>query len=161
MATPERVLRFSGVYHRKEGVSEEEFHRFSRDHAIRSAKIHQKYGVLKYQVAYNSSSTQKLAQSLKFPYQINKHDLELEYYVKDPAVVHAIAKDEEFRALHEESMSYVNHETAKATLTWIEVYLQDGKMFNIGSEGESLYPSIAEMSNIEPSAEPLAKYHSP
>lgn len=50
MAKPERVLRMSGSYHRKEGVSEEEFHRFSRYHAVKCAKIHEKYGILKYQI---------------------------------------------------------------------------------------------------------------
>lgn len=50
MAKLERVLRMSGSYHRKDGVSEEEFHRFSRHHAVACAKIHQKHGILKYQI---------------------------------------------------------------------------------------------------------------
>lgn len=51
MAKPERVLRLFGSYYRKEGVSEEDLHEFmSRRHGVESAKIHEKYGILKYQM---------------------------------------------------------------------------------------------------------------
>jgi len=46
-----RVLRMAGSYYRKEGVSEEAFHAFSSgDHAIKAAAIHERYGILRYQV---------------------------------------------------------------------------------------------------------------
>lgn len=51
MAKPERVLRLSGSYFRTEGLSEEEFYNFmSRRHGVECAKIHEKYGILKYQM---------------------------------------------------------------------------------------------------------------
>ena len=51
MATPTRVLRLTGSYYRNEGVSEEEFHKFmSTDHGVKSAAIHEKYGILRYQL---------------------------------------------------------------------------------------------------------------
>lgn len=51
MAKPERVLRLSGIYHRAEGMSEKEFHDFlSHRHGVECAKIHEKYGILKYQM---------------------------------------------------------------------------------------------------------------
>lgn len=51
MAKAERVLRISGTYYRKEGISEKEFHDFlSYRHGVESAKIHEKYGILKYEM---------------------------------------------------------------------------------------------------------------
>lgn len=80
MAKAERVLRLSGTYYRKEGISEKEFHDFlSYRHGVECAKIHEKYGILKYQMAFNSTSTQGLAKSMKLPYKVNDHDLEIEY----------------------------------------------------------------------------------
>ncbi|KAI1464435.1 uncharacterized protein F4812DRAFT_443399 [Daldinia caldariorum] len=159
MAKPERVLRLSGSYHRKDGVSEEEFHRFSRHHAVACAKIHQKYGILKYQIAYSSSSAQELAKSMKTPYKVNDHDLEIEYYFKDVATLLAVSADQEFKDLHLESEPYVRHDTATVTLTWIEVYLEDGKVVNVSPEGESLFPSFAELSDIKITEESVAKYY--
>ncbi|KAI0473628.1 hypothetical protein GGR56DRAFT_676111 [Xylariaceae sp. FL0804] len=167
MTKTERVLRLSGRYHRKDGVTEADFHNFSRYHAITYAKIHEKYGTLKYQIACSSSSAQALAENLNTPYRVNEHDLEIEYYFKDVANLHAVSADEEFRALHLEAKPYVRHDTATITLTWVETYLEDGKLVNVGADGESLYPSFTELSNmeaselfdIEASEQPVAKYH--
>ncbi|KAI0869398.1 hypothetical protein GGS24DRAFT_512122 [Hypoxylon argillaceum] len=158
MAKPERVLRMSGSYHRKEGVSEEEFHRFSRYHAVKYAKIHERYGILKYQIAYSSSTAQALAQSMTTPYHVNTHDLEIEYYFKDVATLLAISGDQEFKELYLESEPYVDHTTAKVTLTWIETYVENGKMVNT-EEGQSLYGSLAELADIQGSEKPVEQYY--
>ncbi|KAI1100053.1 hypothetical protein F4804DRAFT_58544 [Jackrogersella minutella] len=160
MAKPERVLRLSGSYHRKEGISEKDFHDFlSYRHGVECAKIHAKYGILKYQMAFNTSATQGLAQSMKLPYKLNHHDLEIEYYFKDVASLLAVSGDEDFKALHVECEPYVNLETTTITLTWIEVYLEDGELVNIDSEGKSLQPSFEEMSDIKVSDKPVSKYY--
>jgi hypothetical protein len=63
MATtrPPRVLRMAGSYFRKEGVSEEAFHAFcSGDHAIKAAAIHERYGILSYQVVSRVGKASRL-----------------------------------------------------------------------------------------------------
>lgn len=51
MAKPERVLRLSGRYQRSPDKSEEEFHDFlSHRHGVECAKIHERHGILKYQM---------------------------------------------------------------------------------------------------------------
>jgi hypothetical protein len=48
---PQRILRLTGSYSKLDGVSEADFHHFiSTDHAVKSAKIHERYGILKYQL---------------------------------------------------------------------------------------------------------------
>ncbi|KAI0162089.1 hypothetical protein GGR57DRAFT_453112 [Xylariaceae sp. FL1272] len=96
---------------------------------------------------------------MKTPYKVNNHDLEIEYYFKDIATLLAVSADDEFKALHLESEPYVRHDTATVTLTWIEVYLDNGKLVNLDSEGQSLYPSFAELADIKGSQEPVAKYY--
>jgi len=45
--------------------------------------------------ACNSLSTQKLAESLNPPYKVNKYDLKIEYYVKDPETLLAVLANPE------------------------------------------------------------------
>ncbi|KAL1616302.1 hypothetical protein SLS56_011466 [Neofusicoccum ribis] len=153
MAVPERILRLSGSYCRKDGVSEEDFHRFmSTDHAVKCAKIHEKYGILKYQLA-------PLANSLKLPWPTDEHDVIIEYYFKDVSSLLNISADEDFKALHVECEPFIRMDTTIITLTWIEVYLEDGKIVNIDSEGKSLQPSFAEQSRIELATKAADKYY--
>jgi hypothetical protein len=46
-----KVLRLAGSYYKLPEVSEEDFHAFiSADHAVKAAKIHERYGILHYQL---------------------------------------------------------------------------------------------------------------
>ena len=49
--------------------------------------------------AFSSASTRGLAESMKLPYKVNDHDLEIEYYFKDVASLLALSADEDFKAL--------------------------------------------------------------
>ncbi|KAI0539595.1 hypothetical protein GGR58DRAFT_524361 [Xylaria digitata] len=148
MPGPGPILRISGLYHRKEEVPEEKFHAFCRDYAIKVARIHEKYGTLKYQIACTSSSYKALAQGLETPNLPSTHDLEVEYYFKDVATFTSVCADKELEVLRNTSESYIYRDTARITIAWIEVYLDDGKMVNVDDEGGSLYPSFAELSDI-------------
>ncbi|ROW18109.1 hypothetical protein VPNG_00187 [Cytospora leucostoma] len=160
MAKPERVLRVTGSYYRTEGLSEEEFYEFiSRRHGAECAKIHEKYGILKYQLAFNTTSTRALLSSLKLPYGIDDHDLQIEYYFKDVSSLLAVSADEEFANLHIEATPYVRLDETTVTLAWIEVYLEDGKLVNIDAQGKSLQPSFAEQSDIQIAEKPADKYY--
>ena len=109
--------------------------------------------------AFNTSETQALVNSMKLPYQVNDHDLEIEYYFKDVASLLPVSADEDFKALHVEAVPYIRMETTKITLTWIEVYLEDGKLVNIDSQGKSAQPSFEELSDIKLSEKPASKYY--
>ncbi|KAI0193881.1 hypothetical protein F4808DRAFT_354542 [Astrocystis sublimbata] len=160
MAKAERVLRIAGTYYRKPGLSEKEFHDFlSYRHGVECAKIHERYGILKYDMAFNTESTRALGKSMKLPYKLNDHDLQIEYYVKDVSSLLAISGDEGFRALHVECEPYVDIATTTVTVSWVEVYLENGKLVNIDGEGKSLQPSFEELADIKVSGEPVSKYY--
>lgn len=61
--------------------------------------------------------------------------------------------------MHVECEPYVDLETTTVTLTWIEVYLEDGKLVNVDSEGKSLQPSFEELSDIKVADKPVSKYY--
>ncbi|KAK8133685.1 hypothetical protein PG984_005697 [Apiospora sp. TS-2023a] len=159
MAKPERVLRLSGRYQRSQDKSEEEFHDFlSHRHGVECAKIHEKYGILKYQMAFNTTKTRGLAESMQLPYPVNSHDMEIEYYFKDVQSLLDVSGDEGFKALHAECEPYVDLATTSVTLTWVEVYLEEGRLVNVDAAGKSMQPSFAELNDIE-EAGPVAKYY--
>lgn len=61
--------------------------------------------------------------------------------------------------MHVEATPYARLDKTTITLTWIEVYLEDGKLVNIDAGGKSLQPSFAEQSDIQIAEKPAAKYY--
>lgn len=96
---------------------------------------------------------------MKLPYPIDDHDLIIEFYFKDVDALLAISADDDFKALHIECDPYLKLDQTTVTATWIEEYLDDGKLVNISPEGKSLQPSFAELSNIELADKPVSKYY--
>lgn len=96
---------------------------------------------------------------MKLPYSIDNHDLQIEYYFRDVSSLLAVSDDEGFKALHVEATPYVRLDETTVALNWVEVYLQGGKLVNIGADGQSLQPSFAEQCDIEASDKPAGKYY--
>lgn len=96
---------------------------------------------------------------MKLPYPVNNHDMEIEYYFKDVESLLRVSADEGFKALHVECEPYVDLATTTVTLTWVEVYLEDGRLVNVDAAGKSTQPSFAELNNIGESDKPVAKYY--
>ncbi|KAJ6785631.1 hypothetical protein PWT90_00504 [Aphanocladium album] len=157
---PQRVLRLTGSYTRKEGFSEAEFHKFmSPQHATKGAKIYTKYGILKYQLAFSAASTRAVGTSLKLPWSIDEHDVIIEYYYKDIEQMLAISGDNDFKAMHVECEPYINMDNTVISITWVEVFIEDGKLANINSAGETVHAPF-EVSFVMSVAErPADKYY--
>lgn len=96
---------------------------------------------------------------MKLPYTIDDHDMQIEYYFRDVNSLLAVSADEQFTALHVEAAPYARLDKTTVALTWIEVYLEDGKLVNIDEHGKSTQPSFAEQSSIEAAEKPAAKYY--
>ncbi|EPE33801.1 Dimeric alpha+beta barrel [Glarea lozoyensis ATCC 20868] len=159
-STSPRVLRMAGSYYRKDGVSEEAFHAFcAGDHAIKAAKIHERYGILSYQVAFSTASTRAVTASLGLPWKIDDHDLIIEYYFRSIADLLAISGDADFKALHVDAMDFITIDNTTVSLTWVETYLKDGRLTNVGEDGKSMYQSFAELSALDMSDKFASKYY--
>lgn len=96
---------------------------------------------------------------MKLPYIIDKHDVQIEYYFRDVSSLLAVSADEDFKALHIEATPFVRLDETTVLLNWVEVYLEDGKLVNIGADGKSLQPSFEEQSDIQVSEKPADKYY--
>ncbi|RHZ60656.1 hypothetical protein CDV55_104181 [Aspergillus turcosus] len=160
MSETQKVLRLAGSYYKLDHVSEEEFHRFiSQDHAVKAAKIHERHGILHYQLAFGSSQTRELAKGLQLPWKIDDHDVTIEFYFTDVSALLAVSADQDFKDLHVDTEKFIRLDATTISVTWIEVYLKDGKIVNIDSEGKSLQPSFAERSVIALPEKPADKYY--
>ncbi|KAF7169814.1 hypothetical protein CNMCM5623_002426 [Aspergillus felis] len=155
-----KVLRLAGSYYKLPEVSEEDFHAFiSSDHAVKAAKIHEKYGILHYQLAIGTSHTRELAYGLKLPWKIDDHDVTIEYYFTDVSALLAVSADEEFKALHVDAEKFVRLDATTVAVTWVEVFLKDGKLVNIGPDGKSQHPPFAKRIDFALPDKPAAKYY--
>lgn len=96
---------------------------------------------------------------MKLPYAIDDHDMTIEYYFRDVSSLLAVSGDERFKALHAEGTPYVRLDQATVAISWVEVYLEDGKLVNIGPDGKSTQPSFAEQSDVKISDRPAEKYY--
>lgn len=96
---------------------------------------------------------------MKLPYIIDKHDLQIEYYFRDVSSLLAVSADEDFKALHIEATPFVRLDETTVALNWVEVYLEGGKLVNVGEDGKSMQPSFAEQSDIQVSEKPADKYY--
>ncbi|KAI9035220.1 EthD domain-containing protein [Aspergillus affinis] len=159
-----KVLRLAGSYYKLPEVSEEDFHSFmSNDHAVKAAKVHEKYGTLHYQLhrakAIGNSHTRELAHGLKLPWKIDDHDVTIEFYFTDVSTLLAVSADEEFKALHVDSENFVRLDATTVAVTWVEVFLKDGKLVHISPDGKSQHPPFAERIDFVLPEKPAAKYY--
>jgi hypothetical protein len=128
MSEPQKVLRLAGSYYKLDHVSEEEFHNFiSRDHAVKAAKIHERHGILHYQLvgipvpwseswrrhaltptqALGSSQTRELAKGLQLPWKIDDHDVTIEFYFTNVSALLAVSADQDFKDLHVDTEKFI------------------------------------------------------
>lgn len=79
---------------------------------------------------------------------VRDHDFQVEFYLRDPAVLARIGADPEFQALQKTEGPYVSSIHVEAGLGWIETYMQDGKVVNLTDDGKPCYLDWATMSAV-------------
>jgi len=70
-----------------------------------------------------------------------------------------ISSDQDFKDLHVDVEPYLRMDATTISVTWVEVFVEDGKIVNIGPDGKSLQPSFQELSTITMSDKPADKYY--
>lgn len=96
---------------------------------------------------------------MKLPYSVDDHDFQIKYYFRDVSSLLRVSADEDFKAPHVEATPWSASDQTTVALTWVEVYLEGGKLVNVGADGESLQSSFAEQSDIRASDRPADKYY--
>ena len=75
---------------------------------------------------------------------IDQHDMTVELYLPGIATLKAIASDPEFASFSELEELYISRRHVVASLGWVEVYVQDGRVVGIDGEGNSAYSPYTE-----------------
>lgn len=74
---------------------------------------------------------------------IDQHDMTVELYFRDMSTLRAIASDPTFASFHHLEEPYISRKHVVATLGWVEVYIEDGKVVNLTEDGTPTYSSYA------------------
>ncbi|KAK1979517.1 hypothetical protein LZ30DRAFT_596736 [Colletotrichum cereale] len=146
-----RLLRMTVGHYRNPEVNEEDFHRWvTEEHAARAAKLHAKNGVEGFSVVLSPQSFREVATHFVSksgsPLTVRDHDAQVVYLFRDMDTFYKGAADLEFQALRAEEEPYISQSGAEISFGWIEDYVKDGQVVNIGQDGKPTYPNFKELS---------------
>ena len=68
----------------------------------------------------------------------------VELYARDLATLRAIANDPVRATFPEKEAPYLSNRHVVASLAWVEVFVKDNKVINIGEDGGSAYRPVFE-----------------
>ena len=80
-------------------------------------------------------------------FTISDHHVQVEYYMRDMDAVYAVAADPEFQVLHGEEGPFVSRLHIVASVGWVEVYVENGRVVNL-VEGRPTYPEFVVMADV-------------
>lgn len=167
MSTKERLLRLTLAHYRKDGCSERDCHFFGTiAHAKEVATLHSSKGLILYhqvrsavscfgmmlKMALQVFSTkdtrgalERFKSELGAEWSIEDHDFTVELYVRDIETLRAIAYDPIRQTFPEKEAPSLSERHVVASLAWVEVFVQEGRIVGLGEDGVSAYkPSFDE-----------------
>ncbi|KAI1809824.1 hypothetical protein GGS20DRAFT_595532 [Poronia punctata] len=147
----QRLLRMTLAHYKSEDCSEEEMHRFvTEDHAVHAAKLHARHGIEAYQIAFTPKScrdaSRELNEKLGSPWVVRDFDVQVEFYFRDMSTLPELAADPDFKALQAMEGPIVSRLHVEHTLGWVERYIENGKIINVGEDGKPMYPKFSALS---------------
>jgi hypothetical protein len=79
-------------------------------------------------------------------WNLDTHDVTVEFYCRDLAQVLKVIADPDFQALRADEEPWIDDHKrrggAGASVAWVEVYVEDGKVVNIDEDGKPEYGSL-------------------
>ncbi|KAF4215747.1 hypothetical protein CNMCM6805_003333 [Aspergillus fumigatiaffinis] len=78
---------------------------------------------------------------------IDDHDVTIEFYFRSFAELNRVNSDPEFQALQASEEPFVNRIRTVASLSWVEKYVDEGKVVNIVDD-KSTYPSYDKLLDL-------------
>ncbi|KAJ5100444.1 hypothetical protein N7456_006496 [Penicillium angulare] len=154
MATPNqtpRLIRLTIKLYKGETRQGGEGHDFARDYVVKAAKLHAKHGIYKYQQCYSPPAYRTFADDMNRRnnrgWVIDDHDVTIEFYFRSFAELNKVNSDPEFQALQASEEPFVNRVHTVVSLSWVESYVDEGKLVNIVDE-KSTYPPYEELLDL-------------
>ncbi|KAJ5711084.1 hypothetical protein N7488_005240 [Penicillium malachiteum] len=150
MSTNERLLRLTLAHYRKDGCSERDCHFFGTiAHAKEVATLHTSKGLVLYHQVFSTKDTrdglERFKSELGAEWSIEDHDFTVELYVRDLDTLRTIAYDPIRQTFPEKEAPYLSERHVVASLAWVEVFVQEGRVVGLNEDGVSAYePSFEE-----------------
>lgn len=87
---------------------------------------------------------QGLNERLGGKWTVNSHDVVVEFYVRDLAAVEGIINNPDFQKLKSEEAPWIDAERVPigASLGWVEVYLEHGKVVHVTEDEKPAYGKL-------------------
>ncbi|ORY71789.1 uncharacterized protein BCR38DRAFT_331970 [Pseudomassariella vexata] len=144
-----RLLRMTVAHYRQPHVSEEDFHRWvTEQHAVRAAKLHAKNGIEGFSIYFAPKPFRDMTAELNAkrgrPWVVRDYDAQVEFFFRDMETFYKGASDPDFQALQAEEEPFISSIHAEISIGWIETYVSDGKVVNIGEDDKPNYPAFQE-----------------
>ncbi|KAI7773685.1 hypothetical protein LA080_010070 [Diaporthe eres] len=146
-----RLLRLTIAHYRQQDVDERDFHRWvTEGHAALSAKLHARNGVEGFSVFFNPKSFRDFTAQLNMqrgsPWVVRDYDVHVEYLFRDMSTLYKGLQDPEFQVLVAQEGPWISPIHAEVSLGWVETYISEGQVVNIGADGKPSYPGFEELS---------------
>lgn len=144
-----RLLRMAISLYRNPGRTAPEAYDYAvNNFAIQAAKIHAKHGILGYNQVFTPLSVRQTMEEMNRRrnrnWVVDDHDMTVEFYFRSFAELAKVTNDPDFQRLQTEEEPYINRTHTVCTLGWVETYVENGQVVNVGQDDRSLYGSWEE-----------------
>lgn len=95
-----------------------------------------------YNTELTRGAVEDFRNALGADWEIQRHDLTVELYVRDLGTLRSIASDPEFATFHHLEEPYLSRNHVVVGLGWVEAYIEDGKVVNVLDDGTPVYSPI-------------------
>jgi len=140
---PGRLLRLTLAIYRNTKNESQTGDDFVRSYVVKAAAIAARHGIETYQQCYSPPAYREAIDNMnrqnKRGWVIDDHDITIEFYFRTFEELTAVNVDPDFQALQSAEGPYVNLVHTVVTLSWVERYVDGGKVVNIAN-GRSTYP---------------------
>lgn len=80
------------------------------------------------------------------PWVVRDYDAQVEFLFRDMETFYKGASDVDFQALQAEEGAFISGIHAEISIGWVETYVSDAKVVNVGEDGKPTYPAFSEAS---------------
>ncbi|KAK7749852.1 hypothetical protein SLS53_000433 [Cytospora paraplurivora] len=142
-SSPGRLLRLTLAIYRSNKNDAPGGDDFGRDYVVKASAIAARHGIEIYQQCFSPPQYREALDAMnrqnKRGWVIDDHDITIEFYFRTFEELTAVNTDPDFLALQSSEGPYVNLIHTVVSLSWVEKYVDNGKVVNV-VDGKSTYP---------------------
>ncbi|KAI1170324.1 hypothetical protein F4777DRAFT_124985 [Nemania sp. FL0916] len=149
--SPGRLLRLTLAIYSNTKSDADASGEFARNYVVKASAIAAKHGIEMYQQCFSPPNYREAIDAMsrqnKRGWVVDDHDITIEFYFRTFEELTAVNVDPDFQALQAAEGPYVNLIHTVVSLSWVEKYVDSGKVVNI-VDGKSTYPPRAALVDL-------------